>query len=710
MGESSRNSIVLSVVTGIVAGVIVAIIFYLLPNKTPGLVFILLSLLFLLPTALMWIFWPKKKAWLGVIITVALFGLVVAFGSYAWPSEAPIFFAWLAPKIYFVRDLRWYWFLAVGAVLGIPLGMVLQHRGRTLMKETIAESLRVKELQLIAANRLRNEDKEIIQKLAGDVERLKGESARNADLARMHSEGADVRQNQLDRFKGLIKRFDDDKSEIADLVRICGIDFIDELDTGKLNPHIDFKIAVLNLSLHPVSIKPTDGESIKGHIGFQNGGHFRSQNLKESPRMVENEAQNIGFRETGYFTLRQFSEGNELQTLRQCSKESEFWFSNLVVRMEGEGIDERLKTLHHVQKNGRWFPFGEPQLSFAFNRDSDLAIAQKLRKMLDEDSDPTGGLILPGSSRLQAIADNQAKAIYQFVHLTMVRIGKHELLREHPYIDLEFTVDNRSLYDISFGDLSGAISFADRELTEQPAWQTRPIITQGNGGSVTIRERLTEGDVTRILNGIPSNKFNFSRLDVRVTSTDGVEPTALHASHLSLTNESLVAAYPKLEIKIARAIYDWATDMRTGPRSNPREPLYISMRLAITNHRVVTIVIETIKIMLHFNLKTYVSFAEDAVYSRRYTSEQGIESVEGENRENLRRSPPLSLVEGQSAEGTLQFVIKELDLLEVIADSVKDPDLLSLNKGQVTLLLIDQSGEKHIQHATPKEKQMFEFI
>jgi len=134
------------------------------------------------------------------------------------------------------------------------------------------------------------------------------------------------------------------------------------------------------------------------------------------------------------------------------------------------------------------------------------------------------------------------------------------------------------------------------------------------------------------------------------------------------------------------------------------------MRLAITNHRVVTIVIETIKIMLHFNLKTYVSFAEDAVYSRRYTSEQGIESVEGENRENLRRSPPLSLVEGQSAEGTLQFVIKELGLLEVIADSVKDPDLLSLNKSQVTLLLIDQSGEKHIQHATPKEKQMFEFI
>lgn len=50
-----------------------------------------------------------------------------------------------------------------------------------------------------------------------------------------------------------------------------------------------------------------------------------------------------------------------------------------------------------------------------------------------------------------------------------------------------------------------------------------------------------------------------------------------------------------------------------------------------------------------------------------------------------------------STKGTLQFIFEDIDLLETIADSIEHRN--SLNDTQVTLLLIDQNGEKHHERA-----------
>ena len=100
MVEPSKPSIIFPVILGAATTVIAAIIFYLLPHKTPEQVFILLSLLFLIPSGFMWHLWSKRQGWLKLILTIVVLGVVVAFGSYTWPPEAPSFSCGLHKKVF----------------------------------------------------------------------------------------------------------------------------------------------------------------------------------------------------------------------------------------------------------------------------------------------------------------------------------------------------------------------------------------------------------------------------------------------------------------------------------------------------------------------------------------------------------------------------------------------------------------------------------
>jgi hypothetical protein len=292
------------------------------------------------------------------------------------------------------------------------------------------------------------------------------------------------------------------------------------------------------------------------------------------------------------------------------------------------------------------------------------------------------------------IAEDQRQTIHRFLHFTSVRYGRHELMRGDPYLEFALTVDNRSLFDVSFLELDGSIRFDQRELGIAPEWQSRIPITQGNAGNVGIRQRLTKEDVVYILNGSSDKEtgFVFGGLKINIEGNHGLTANFLQIHRMPLTNKELLAAYPKLGIEIVHFIYDWTQDTRTGEPCHPlHEPCFVTLLIKIRNRRPTSIAIETFKLSLLVNGKALISFAEDTVFARRIVNQEGIEYGEGSHSQNLNENTPIMLIEDKPIEGALQFIFRDLRYVESLTNGI------SLNNAPFTLILIDKDGERHTQ-------------
>src|SRR3989442_13173932 len=148
-------------VTLTIGGVLVTLVLFLLPPKAPGTVAFCLLLLFLLPLYPIWI-WCRTKThtWPRVPAILLLAVIVLYFGHYVWPPNAPSFLLWLGQKWHRLdqlSELSWYWLVLSGCVLGFVLGMPLSiamvHAVTGRRKQVRLEALHITDLQLQSAIR-----------------------------------------------------------------------------------------------------------------------------------------------------------------------------------------------------------------------------------------------------------------------------------------------------------------------------------------------------------------------------------------------------------------------------------------------------------------------------------------------------------------------------------------------------------------------------
>jgi membrane protein implicated in regulation of membrane protease activity len=307
---------------------------------------------------------------------------------------------------------------------------------------------------------------------------------------------------------------------------------------------------------------------------------------------------------------------------------------------------------------------------------------------------------------LREIADEQRENVRSYLRDDAWEVPFHDsVLIEPLFIDFRFVVYSSSVFPLSATGISGAVRFANDRLTGGKAEITRNELDDlkiGQPGWLTITQPLNRADAVRILN--QSNTFYFDQVTVELTSPRLEKAIKLNPRH-SVENKALLEKYPKLDIKISEAYYDWILAFGTN-QPDKKQPCYVTLYLTITNGRTVPIYVETFRLTLVVKGKEYVSFSEDRVYRRRYVNDQGIDVADGEHSQNLNK-PPLVLIEDKPTIGTLQFIFNDLDWLNIIEWELDD----SLNGSNFTLLLTDKDGEKHFQHGTiqhrDKVKELF---
>ncbi len=418
-------------------------------------------------------------------------------------------------------------------------------------------------------------------------------------------------------------------------------------------PYVNFNFHLLNMSVYSVCIEKAIGGWVD-FAGSRLGGHVK--------RTDQNDDFTHG--QDSCVVVTQWLSKEDVTMIRSSNQQCSFTFKNLELWIRGsekfdhdrQVIRGRLEIACHIERIGQ-------------------------------------GVLDNETSWLTDIVRDQAQTLYRFVHFTNLQYGKHELMRSDPYLEFSLHVDNRSLFDISFSDISGSISFAERELSISPTWQSRLPITQGNVGMVSLRQRLSKEDVVYILNGPPDNQeigFDFGRLQIKVEGNHNLEPALLPVHRAPLTNKELLSAYPKLEIEIARVTYHWTEDLRIGLHAND-DVCYVTLFLNLRNRRDTPISIQTFKLALLVNNKEYVSFAENSVFLRRLVMQDGTEIGEGEHSQNLSQKPPLELIDDRPIDGSLQFIFKELRYIESLTDGI------SLDNAPFTLFLIDKDRERHTQ-------------
>ncbi len=301
---------------------------------------------------------------------------------------------------------------------------------------------------------------------------------------------------------------------------------------------------------------------------------------------------------------------------------------------------------------------------------------------------------------LRDIAKDQAQRIQAFIHVTGCGYNKHELLRnEDRYWEFGLHLDNRSVYDVCLFGLSGSISLPSRELVGELKWvPPMRVLTQGNVGSFTFQQKLTRDDVISVLNMDPLEILKFSGLEVTVKGVGQFESVVasqrLQTGHLLLTNSELLKAYPKLDIQINTAVYDWIISLGTKAQFNLSNPCYVTLFLDITNRRHPAIKVETFKLIVSVKGTDHLAFADSGnqVHPHRYITDEGSEAVGHQSIPNLNHAIPLVCRQDMPISGALQFVFKGLDFGHFL------DDLDALDGAQFTLLIIDEDGERHPQN------------
>lgn len=168
-----------------------------------------------------------------------------------------------------------------------------------------------------------------------------------------------------------------DKSQIESLVMVCGVRYQAVIE-GRKPAHIDFAFAILNMSLHSVSV-----DAVSGHVTFYIDGE--PSHPKLHPTIEENKARDIAFRRDGFFVLRQdFETELERDYYLNVAPDSIFFFNSLKVTLTIEGGQSaNLKTadISFRKSEGQWLAYYEGYFIHANFGDQKLALARRVHNI-----------------------------------------------------------------------------------------------------------------------------------------------------------------------------------------------------------------------------------------------------------------------------------------------------------------------------------------
>lgn len=188
------------------------------------------------------------------------------------------------------------------------------------------------------------------------------------DLASAISE-----RDRLAQYKWLYAEAEKDKQNIEHLIKIFIIDAQPHLEDDVPNPFIDFRFGLFNLSLYDISIT----NPIGGYITFMREGKEDRDGFKENAvlKAIDLDEHDVSSpivpsRQAGGIRIRQWLTPKEAEYIAASVGKSAFWFHELRIRLNGEGIiDKRLYTGQIVTKadNWTWRSYSDPSTCFAYD-------------------------------------------------------------------------------------------------------------------------------------------------------------------------------------------------------------------------------------------------------------------------------------------------------------------------------------------------------
>jgi hypothetical protein len=168
-----------------------------------------------------------------------------------------------------------------------------------------------------------------------------------------------------------------DKSQIENLVMVCGVRYQAVIE-GRKPAHIDFAFAILNMSLHSVSV-----DAISGYVTFHIDGEPSKPKLQ--PIIDKNEARNVAFRRDGFFVIRQdFETELERDYYLNAAPDSSFYFNSLKITLTIEGRQSaNLKTadISFRKTEGQWLAYYEGYFIHANFGDQKIALARRVHNI-----------------------------------------------------------------------------------------------------------------------------------------------------------------------------------------------------------------------------------------------------------------------------------------------------------------------------------------
>ncbi|MGB9181826.1 MAG: hypothetical protein WCB68_21525 [Pyrinomonadaceae bacterium] len=291
---------------------------------------------------------------------------------------------------------------------------------------------------------------------------------------------------------------------------------------------------------------------------------------------------------------------------------------------------------------------------------------------------------------LHDIADKQEKEIHWRIEVLGLQVSRHEFMRDSPYIEFNFTVENGSLYPVCLCSLGGSIYFQNRLLNGKLRWtdsSPKNIPPLEMLPFVELHQELSKEDVISILNNLGENtSFNFSHLEVGINSPEHpkVKPQFLRMFD-SEGNKELLMSYPKLNIEIQQTqlVSHWTkidpNDYLKGDVIGSVVNIYVRFK----NPRQMAVDIQNFKL----DTAPLIARVTPAESGKIYELPHFKDVLAGVRLDNLNNCP-IHAEQGHPFEGWLQFVISGVQ-----------PEILE--SSTPTLIIEDVFGEKHPQVCPP---------
>ncbi len=282
---------------------------------------------------------------------------------------------------------------------------------------------------------------------------------------------------------------------------------------------------------------------------------------------------------------------------------------------------------------------------------------------------------------LGEVAKEQAQYLGRLVHVERVIISGHRLLGSSPYIELDFTLKNFSIYRVSIDQPVGHLCYGNEELEGIPSLvgdRIRDLPFWHTAGFV-LRQPLMTHEAISILN--TNTSFGFQRLTIPITASPGSIDVQSLILNYSLGNNEILKSYPKLETSILVAELREYRDLTENRRFGLPAHLgsIVNINLHFENPRPKAIEIK------QFKLTTFSDAVRTTVAQTGEIRERPAVGVSGEAQglalPNL-NGRPICAEQREPFEGWLQFIVKVPP--ESIRGSIAD------------LTIIDGSGEEHV--------------